>query len=570
VTFRDGSTVLGTGTLDGTRYSVSMTVPNFSRGRHVLSAEYSGDQRYSGNAPPDGPAVITQQVGSVPTVTLTSTPNPSVRMTDVRFTVTVSAPAGAPMPTGGVIVYVDGNGSLGNTLDADGRTSVGDGVLDTGQHTITAYYGGDGVTQGASSTPLTQTVDASPGSVTPVMTLTTSASRVASGDHVTIGVSLSGPPGSPSPAGTVHVVDGQVFNALVQLENGQGSLDFVAGAPGAHTLTAHFDGDGTYAAASASISETVTGAAPTALTLSASSSPSVPGQRVTLVAQAVAGDGGTPTGSVAFSDEQGALGTVALDSTGTAFIAYAPSPGIHQLSATYEGDGTYAASSDGITQTVVAATPNRRFVNQLYNDILSRPATDADASGWVSLLDRNAIDRTHVALALSTSTEYISDQVEASYLARLGRDADPKGLAFWVDYIHHGATLEDLEISFLGTPEYYSSAGALYPGHSPAEAFVYAVYNDVLGRNPDSNGLGYWVGRLNAGDPAWHLAASVVRGTEAMSNRVTSDYQMLLGREPDTRGRDAWVAQLLAGTRDETLLAELAGSDEYWNDTQAL
>ena len=571
VAFRDGSTLLGTGTLDGTRYAASVAVPNFSSGRHTVSAEYSGDQRYSSNAPPSGTAVITQQVGPVPTVTLTSTPNPSVRMTDVSFTVTVSSPAGAPVGTGGVTVYVDGAASLGNSLDANGRTSVTDGVLDTGQHTITAFYGGDAVTQGASSATLTQTVDATPGSVTPVMTLTTSASRVASGDHVTIGVSLLGPQGNPSPAGTVHFLDGQVSESPVELVNGQGSLDYVAGAPGAHTLTARFDGDGTYAAASSTISETVTGAAPTALTLTASSSPSVPGQQVTLVAVAAAAEGGTPTGSVTFSDEQGAVGTVALDSTGTAVIAYAPSPGTHQLSATYEGDGTYAASSDSITQSVVAATPNRRFVNQLYNDILGRPATDADASPWVSLLDRNAIDHTHVALALSTSTEFISDAVEASYLGHLGRDADPQGLAFWVDYIHRGATLEDLEISFLGTPEYYAGAPALFPnlGLTPPQAFVYAVYKDVLGRDPDPAGLAYWVIRLGQGDPAWHLAASVVKSTEAMSNRVTAYYFSLLGRAPDAQGLASWTSLLQHGTRDETLLAELAGSTEYWNDTQA-
>ncbi|HEX6492738.1 MAG TPA: DUF4214 domain-containing protein, partial [Candidatus Dormibacteraeota bacterium] len=148
---------------------------------------------------------------------------------------------------------------------------------------------------------------------------------------------------------------------------------------------------------------------------------------------------------------------------------------------------------------------------------------------------------------------------------------DPQGLAFWVDYIHRGATLEDLEISFLGTPEYYAGAPAMFPnlGLTPPQAFVYAVYNDVLGRSPDPNGLGYWTMRLGQGDPAWHLAASVVKSTEAMSNRVTDYYFSLLGRAPDAQGLASWTSLLQHGTRDETLLAELAGSTEYWNDTQA-
>ncbi|TMD95332.1 MAG: DUF4214 domain-containing protein, partial [Chloroflexi bacterium] len=110
---------------------------------------------------------------------------------------------------------------------------------------------------------------------------------------------------------------------------------------------------------------------------------------------------------------------------------------------------------------------------------------------------------------------------------------------------------------------------ALYPGRSAAEAFVDAVYNDVLGRSPDSQGLGYWVARLNAGDPAWHLAASVVKSNEAMSNRVADDYWLLLGRAPDAQGLSSWTSLLQHGTRDETLLAQLAGSTEYWDDSQA-
>jgi hypothetical protein len=61
----------------------------------------------------------------------------------------------------------------------------------------------------------------------------------------------------------------------------------------------------------------------------------------------------------------------------------------------------------------------------------------------------------------------------------------------------------------------------------------------------------------------------VVKSTEAMSNRVTDYYWLLLGRAPDTVGLNSWVSLLQHGTRDETLLGELAGSDEHWNDTQA-
>ncbi len=562
ITFRDGSTVLGVSTLDGTRLSAAMTLPPLTRGGHALSAEYSGDSHYAGDPAPDGPATITQRVGSVPTVTVTSTPNPSVRLTDVSFAVAVSAPPGAPTPTGQVTVYVDNAAVLGNTLDGNGRTMVGDGVLDTGQHTVTAVYGGDAVTQGASSSPLTQTVVASPGGVVPTMTVTTSAAPVATGDHLTIGVTVAGLAGSPPPAGTVHLTDGKVNLSPVLLVDGGASLEYVAAAPGMHTLTGWFAGDGTYTTASASTVEAVTGQDATALDLSSSSSPSVPGQRIDLVAQVVGGGAGAPTGSVTVSDGGTVLGTVPLDPTGAAQLLLVPSPGVHRFTATYGGDAIYTGSSGALTHEVVDATPNRRLVNQLYNDILGRPG-DAGAAAWATELDRHRIDRTHVALALTSSDEYLTGQVQATYLVHLGREADPQGLAFWVGYIHRGATFEDLEISFLGTPEYYRGSG------NTDDTFLTALYADVFGRDIDPGGRTYWVGRLAHGAPAWLVAASVVRSHEAMSNRVTDDYRLLLGRDPDPGGRDSWTALLQHGTRDETLLAQLAGSDEYWNLTQA-
>ncbi len=167
------------------------------------------------------------------------------------------------------------------------------------------------------------------------------------------------------------------------------------------------------------------------------------------------------------------------------------------------------------------------------------------------------------------STENLSNEVQAMYQAHLGRDADASGLGYWVGYIRRGGTLEDLEISFLGSKEYYDAAPTTYTNRTNAEAFVDSVYNDVLGRYPDEKGLLYWWGRLNTGTPAWEVAASLVNSTEAMSNRVTGYYWTLLGRAPDSQGLASWVSLLQHGTRDETLLAQLAGSTEYWDDTQA-
>jgi hypothetical protein len=372
-----------------------------------------------------------------------------------------------------------------------------------------------------------------------------------------------------NPGGFVTFSDGPtVLGTVGVYDHDTATLEVWSLSVGIHSLTASYSGDLAFApGVSPAISHQVDPRPPqrpTTIDLTTSSNPSVQNQHVTLVAAvSTDGDSSVPTGTVTLRDGGTVLGTVDVDAKGLAVMSTVFTLGGHQLTATYGGDLSHAyAVSAAVGQAVMLATPTRRFVNQLYNDILGRPA-DNGAASWGTALDNHRVDRTHVALALSTSTEYIGGQVQATYLAHLGREADPQGLEFWVGYIHRGATFEDLETSFLGTPEYYRNAG------DTSDTFLTALYMDVFGRDVDADGRRYWDGRLADGTPAWQVAASVVKSAEAMSNRVTDYYRLLLGRDPDVPGRDSWTALLQHGTRDETLLAQLAGSDEYWNLTQS-
>jgi hypothetical protein len=232
--------------------------------------------------------------------------------------------------------------------------------------------------------------------------------------------------------------------------------------------------------------------------------------------------------------------------------------GVYEFSGTPQPTSSAPVPLSGVGD----ASADARFVTHLYNDLLGRPA-DAGAAAWANALDRGGITRTGVALALAASTEYLSDQVEASYLAHLGRDADPAGLGYWLGYLGKGGIFEDLETSFLGAPEYYAKSGGT------PDAFLTALYTDVLGRAMDPAGRSYWTGRLTSGTPSWVVAASVVMSSEAVANRVVKDYLLLLRRDPDAGGVAYWSGLLQHGTRDETLVGFLAGSDEYWADSQA-
>jgi len=86
-------------------------------------------------------------------------------------------------------------------------------------------------------------------------------------------------------------------------------------------------------------------------TLSASASVVTPGQAVTLTAQVSSAT--VPTGTVSFLDGTAVIGSAGLSNGTAVFTTTTLSTGVHQLSATYNAQGTWAGStSSPITVTV--------------------------------------------------------------------------------------------------------------------------------------------------------------------------------------------------------------------------
>lgn len=99
----------------------------------------------------------------------------------------------------------------------------------------------------------------------------------------------------------------------------------------------------------------------------------------------------------------------------------------------------------------------------------------------------------------------IASQVQALYVGYLGRAADQAGLDFWTNAIVNGtSTIESVALGFTLSQEYTSK----YEGLSNEE-LVAAIYQNVLGRAADADGLAFWVGELEKGvqTPATLLAA---------------------------------------------------------------
>ena len=113
----------------------------------------------------------------------------------------------------------------------------------------------------------------------------------------------------------------------------------------------------------------------TTTTLTSSKNPSSFGEAVTFTAT-VTGAGGTPTGTVTFKDGATVLATVPLSGTTATFTTSSLTGGAHSITATYNGDANFTASTSGVlVQTVGQATTATALVSSLNPSEFGKPVT---------------------------------------------------------------------------------------------------------------------------------------------------------------------------------------------------
>ena len=359
VTFMDGASTLGTGTLSGGAASVSTS--SLGPGTHTITAVYNGDVNYAGSTSSAVSQIVSQ---AVTTTSVASTAATAVFGQSVTLTATIAVTApGAGTPTGSVS-FNDGTTVL-NTVPLSGNTaSYTTTSLAVASHTITAVYGGDTDFTASTSGPLTEAVSKSF-----TQTALTAAPNPSSlGQSVTFTAAVSATaPGAGTPTGSVNFLDGTTYLGSGPLAGGTATFSTSALAAGSHSMTAVYVGDGDFMFNTSPVVTQVVGKAATATNIASSASPSVFGQTVTFTATVASAAGGTATGSVTFMDGQTALKSVPLTFGTATFSTSSLAVGSHSITAVYGGDTNFAGStSNSAAQAVnpanttasLASSPN--------------------------------------------------------------------------------------------------------------------------------------------------------------------------------------------------------------------
>ena len=101
-----------------------------------------------------------------------------------------------------------------------------------------------------------------------------------------------------------------------------------------------------------------------------------------------------------------------------------------------------------------------------------------------------------------------------------------------------------------------------------AESFLRRIYEYILEREPDTEGLNYWKDQLKTISAA-ELVKKFFNSQEFINKNVSDEdyvkivYRVMLGREADTEGLNYWVGRLIQGTDRDAIIDEFAHSQEF-------
>ena len=336
ITFFDGTTVLGTGTLNGGL--VTLTTSTLIVGAHTITVSYGGDT----NNNPASSSPLSQIVNKAtpvipPPVVSSSNPPPNTPVT-----ITETVPPGVT----GTVTFSNGTTPIGSAPIVNGVATITVPSLPVGTDPIIATTSGDANNNPATSSATIVTVTpATPVLVAPIVSSNTPPPNTPVTITEPIPSGVSGP---------VSFFDGGTLLGTATIVNGQATLTVPSLPIGTNQITVTAVDTFTNGSITSPPTQVTVAKTAISVTLASSANPSSPSQPITFSATTHAG----ATGLVTFLDGTTILGTGTINAVGVAtFTTSTLTVGSHPITASYGGDSAYNAATSAVLTEVVGKIP---------------------------------------------------------------------------------------------------------------------------------------------------------------------------------------------------------------------
>lgn len=165
----------------------------------------------------------------------------------------------------------------------------------------------------------------------------------------------------------------------------------------------------------------------------------------------------------------------------------------------------------------------------LYTKHLNRtpPSSDPDVVYWVNEIDSGRATLSQVEINIKGSNEYKVIQFFLKYLHRFPAEA---GLQYWL-----------AQLTPTGTMSISQLDGSIAASD---EAYIVSTYNSILGRDPTDAERETWRANFAAGQARSTLNNALSGSDAALTAQIKQLFQSLLGRDPEPEGLAYWLQEL--------------------------
>ena len=267
------------------------------------------------------------------------------------------------------------------------------------------------------------------------------------------------------------------------------------------------------------------------------------------------------------SDPDGDTLTAALVSGPTygSFLLHADGSFNYTPGANFRGldQFTYLASDGHANSNVVTVrilSHDASNVRKLYEQVLHRDPDDAGMQYWVNLI-QNGSSLAVVAQGIFESDERLNPIIKGYYEQFLLREPDANGIAYWRDHVWkvYGGP-ERVIAGMISSPEFFQSAGGTDTG------WVQALYQRLLNRTADSQGLAYWDHLLETHqETELDVVNGFLSSDEYYTNLIDGFFEEYLNRLPHADELASDLTQMRGGVSERAIQLEIVVTDEYKN-----
>ena len=222
------------------------------------------------------------------------------------------------------------------------------------------------------------------------------------------------------------------------------------------------------------------------------------------------------------------------------------------------------------------------FVQRFYIEILKREADNSGLEYWTNKLASGESAGSDIARGFINSDEFMEQNttnivfLETLYKAFFNRLPDDAGLASWLYKMDEGITRDKILDGFLYSEEFSNLCDTykiIAVNEKNIEGFVRRFYTKILQRNPDAEGLNYWVETLQNGQNSGSdIALGFIFSDEflgygkAAVDFIPTLYQAFFDRKADSNGFIYWYNEvMLNGKTYKDIVNGFLNSEEFSN-----